>query len=730
MAKDPKELEDQWASLGDNIAKIDKELGANVDKLIGAKSQQLSIQQDITKAMQLSVAAQKAGNKELADEAKGYESVLKKIKHQSKLNDRIAKQMSLINDQAQDLVGNIETFIKKLPGGNMLVKAFGIDKLGSALTTSLNKAAAVLAKNGSAGAALSAFSASAMALINPFTIVAAIIAGLALVFINFEKKAKGIAEATGLTLSQSKALVKEAKAASAAKGIELATSTDILAVQKATIKEFGIGTMLSGKQAANIADIGRSFGIGAEKAAAVTNEFMRMGMGGEDAKNSLLDVSAAALKAGVSVGTVTADIAANAKDVAKYFGGNVKSLKKAAVEAAKMGVSLKTMASVADGLLKFEDSIAAQFEFQAMTGKMINFDKARQLALDGKIAEATQEVLSNVGSLAEFDAMRPMAQRKLAAATGMTVDELTKSLAIQEKLGNGDEAQMKAAMALGLSASELAGMQPEQLKALLAQQEASGQIAKDFAVLKDELTAALIPAGKVLVQLFSAITPIVQGISLLLIPIVDAFTGLHGLITFSTEGLTNMQKILGTILGIYTAIKGVMLGQQAIQGVKLAMAAKEGGFAKKKQLLESKGLVKNIGMAVMKAFAFLGPILGAIAAIGITAMGYKFLNAGDVSIDPNGGPVVSSPREGTIFQGTKNDGVSMSPSHGLGGGAETGNTTPNRSSNTGGGMGSVAQALATTNALLRQILEQGTVIEMDGQLVGQVVRTADSYRRK
>ena len=56
----------------------------------------------------------------------------------------------------------------------------------------------------------------------------------------------------------------------------------------------------------------------------------------------------------------------------------------------------------------------------------------------------------------------------------------------------------------------------------------------------------------------------------------------------------------------------------------------------------------------------------------------------------------------------------MSPSHGA----------------DGGGGGNVAAAIAQTNALLRELISMGTVIEMDGQLVGQVVRTADSFRRK
>ena len=40
------------------------------------------------------------------------------------------------------------------------------------------------------------------------------------------------------------------------------------------------------------------------------------------------DLAAEAMKAGVNVGAVTADVAANAKSTAKYFGGNVKALKK------------------------------------------------------------------------------------------------------------------------------------------------------------------------------------------------------------------------------------------------------------------------------------------------------------------------------------------------------------------------------------------------------------------
>ena len=656
-------------------ADLQQQLLRDEAKILQAADQRLDIAQterDLAREMsQLREKKYKISKQQYDAEMNAFklnQKVLERLKQQNKTMQNIRKTVGNVNDQMAGLVEGAKSFIGALPGGAALNKLLGFDELTDGLTASFNAAGAAMMQEGATFAdGLKAFGGAAKGLINPFTIIAALVAGLVAVFVNFEKKAKGIAEATGLTLSQSKALVKEAKSVARSSELNLATSTDILEVQKATVKEFGNANMLSGAIAGNIAETGKAFGIGAEKAAAVTNEFMRMGMGGEDASLALQAVSADALKAGVSVGKVTEDIAANAKEVSKYFGGNVKALREAAVQAAKLGVELSTMAKVADGLLNFEDSISAQFEFQAMTGKMVNFDLARQLALDGKIAEATQEVLSNVGSLAEFEAMRPLAQRQLAKATGMTVSELTKSMAIQEKLGTSDEARVKAAKDLGLTTAEITNMSPQQLQTLVAQQELTGQIAKDFSAAADDLSNALMPIGKVLLQIFTGIANVVGYM-------VDGFTVMAPLLTgiAITMGVIYRKKI-GTAIASMAENAFNTFGKVPILGFGLAAAAVATGV----------GMIKNAS------------------------------KVGDLSIDPNGGPVVMSPREGGLFQGTRNDGVSMSPSHG-----------------SSGGGGNVAAAIAQTNALLRELISMGTVIEMDGQLVAKTIRTSDSYRRR
>ena len=77
--------------------------------------------------------------------------------------------------------------------------------------------------------------------------------------------------------------------------------------------------------------------------------------------------------------------------------------------------------------------------------------------------------------------------------------------------------------------------------------------------------------------------------------------------------------------------------------------------------------------AIYQAFGAMG-IVGIALAAGAVALMYSKVNkakaqeTGDLGIDPNGGPVVASPQEGTLFQGSTNDGVSMSPDHGTSGG--------------------------------------------------------------
>lgn len=470
---------------------------------------------------------------------------------------------------AVDTADAVASIFDSIPGGGYLFKALGGDKLEGQLINATANGFASMAKSLDTGkgklqalrAGMQAFNATV--LLNPMTLVLGAIAavtvavvGLVSLFRKVSQSAHEVAEATGLTYAQSKLLVKQSMTQVSSLDNQLSLQKDILAVATETASEFGTMAMLSSEQTHNISEIGLAFGYGAKQAAQVNNQFLRMGMNANDAADAQRNVAAEAVKAGVNVGMVTKDIADNAADMAKFFGSNVKALTKAALQAAKLGISLKTMADVSEGLLKFEDSISAQFEFQALTGRQINLDAARELALRGDIAGATKEVLGAVGSIADFDNMSFLARKKLAEATGMSVDELQKSLIVQSKLKNLNEEDLATMNALGLSASELKNMSAEQIQQKIAEKQANEKMTASFESMKAIVAGALLPAAEALMGAFAAISPILKVIGHIAAAILAPITLLGSIINGTTDDLSTMQVVLGSIGGAMALIYG------------------------------------------------------------------------------------------------------------------------------------------------------------------------------
>ena len=120
------------------------------------------------------------------------------------------------------------------------------------------------------------------------------------------------------------------------------------------------------------------------------------------------------------------DVSSNAELFAEFAMAGADGMAKAAVEAAKVGGSLSTILGSAEKLLSFESSISAQFKAQVLTGKMINTEKARQLALDGDIAGLTSEIQSIVGGVGDIQSLNVIQRKSVADAIGISVGDLLK----------------------------------------------------------------------------------------------------------------------------------------------------------------------------------------------------------------------------------------------------------------------------------------------------------------
>jgi len=177
---------------------------------------------------------------------------------------------------------------------------------------------------------------------------------------------------------------------------------------------------------------------------------------------------------------------------------------KAVIQAQKLGLTLEQTKKISSGLLNFEDSISAELEAELITGKDLNLEKARSLALQGKTAEAAEEIAKQVGSSAEFSRMNVIAQESLAKAANLTVDELADSLVKREAIAKIQRNE------LGENGKRLT--QEEAATKLKEQQmSATEKMAAASDKLKESLSSVIAgPLGKIVDTISGVIDKIAQ----------------------------------------------------------------------------------------------------------------------------------------------------------------------------------------------------------------------------
>ena len=549
IARD-KEIED----ISSSIAAMSKDILGTKGSLFQLTSDEVDKQKELVsekikeiKKLQQGVDGRTTEGRLLKDQLAYAEEMNFKLDRQSTLigtaqYERMQGAFEQANDAADELGDKVSGLFDKLPGGGFLARALGLNDVSKKLKTGVNAGFQAMNTHiaqggtmmGGLTAGVKAFNTALK--VNPLLLVVAAGAALFGMLSKAEAEERKLSEATGLTLSEARALTHETEqyVGNPLKR-QLATSEDILAVQSEMISNMGNMGRLQTGVAQQVAESGKAFGYGAQQAAAIQQSFMSMGASGQEAADAQDELAANALKAGVNVGRVMKDVAENSEDAMRYMGGNVEEIGKAAIKAAKLGVNLKTMTKVSDKLLNINDSLTAQFEFQALSGKQINLDKARELALEGKIAEATQSVFEQVGSMADFNKMSRFEKEKLAEATGMEVGEIAKGLALQEKRRDLDDDQMAAAAGLNLSAKQLAEMSAEEIKAEITKQRAAEKSTAAFQELITSLKTAFMPLAEALGGILSTFAPLIQLISIPLKVVGKVFGFLfNGMGIFST----------------------------------------------------------------------------------------------------------------------------------------------------------------------------------------------------
>jgi hypothetical protein len=311
--------------------------------------------------------------------------------------------------------------------------------------------------------------------------------------------------------------------------------------------------------------LGTTFGITDSEAGGLTN----MSNFAVIMSKSMGQVVKESLKLGKGLLTTKAAIMVVGKispSIAIAFKKGSVELLKAAQRAKLLGIELDDVADFGDKLLEIESSLEAEMTARVITGRQLNFDMARQYALQGDIASLQSEMLNQLGSMAEFQKMNRLQQKYMSDAFGMTVDEVAKLLAAQEKLVELGIDQTKMDELQTLNAAELADeikkTNNEKLKGYLqtlAKEKESASINErinDFMTkIREKIAGTLIP----LLQQAHHFLDSAKGAEFLdsiVKAIYVTFKAIVPVVKFLAENMWILGAALGAFVG-FKALKGI-----------------------------------------------------------------------------------------------------------------------------------------------------------------------------
>jgi hypothetical protein len=459
----------------------------------------------------------------------------------------------------------------------------------------------------------------------PLVLIGLLLAAALDSFTEISAASKKFREETGLTASQSKDLdnqVKNIRNNFSQLGIKADDVYDTIGALKG---EFADNARLSEAVVSSMTILNKNFGIAQKDAAKVSMIMQSMaGLSAETAQGVSQQVAEMANLAGVAPSQVFKDIADSAEETYTYFKGDINLIARQAIEARRLGSTLKDVLKTTEDLLDFENGIEKELVAATFVGGQFNLSQARALAYAGKNVEAQKEILRQVERTGKFADQDMFTKKVLADAAGMTVEQLTKQLQIQKLLsGLSDDDALKAQAAIDKGLN-LNGLTQDQLmnktKELAKQEE-----------IADKVT-----------QMENAFKGIVASLGTALLPLME---GLAPLVTMVAEAFGFVFKVLNFIPGVFPAIIAGLTAMW-LMTMKVAIAAKMAAIAK---VWSAYGAMPFIGVAL--AAGVVGALISSVA---------KAKSVGDVMSPANGRTQIST-KEGELLNLSPNDDLVAAP---------------------------------------------------------------------
>lgn len=600
---------DNAASIQERIARIEQEKASIAKRYFGKNKEIGKIMQDT-----LSKEQQRLTTVDMVD----------------KKSQGLADTMSGALDGLQSKLGSIPVLggmLEKITSGPLEKMKASIGDAAKRFVVGFDEAS----KGGKAGimgfvkSSIGGFRAMGVAMLTGpqaiiFGLLAVIAAGIA-AFAKMEAGAKAFRDETGLLNSQTQQMqtnINNVYMETAQLG---ASMEDVAKAAADFTNEFGGIEQPAANTMKSMTVLSKNFGVSTQDAAKLNKAFQNMsGMSEEVAQSNLESLTHLAKQAGVAPGKIMADIADSAEEANGFFRGNVQAMGAAAINAAKLGTSLKKAVAVSKGLLNYQSSVSGEMEASAILGTNLNFSQSRYLAAQGDVVGAQSEMVKQLRNSVDLQNLSVFEQEALEKATGMTLGEMQNMARIQE-LGLSTEGERGKLLQQALkNGMDISKMSKEEINAatdkLALEQERQGKLeamGNKLSAIGSSLLQAFMPIGEMIVGALGVVMPIIDGVfgvisnavsSLLnaFKPIKTIFNDIFG--GGEAGGFASVMETIGKIIG-----GPIVFGFNLMaNGIKMVISFLEGAYNILKGMVTfDLGMIfdgiMNIGEGLLRKFA-------------------------------------------------------------------------------------------------------------------------------
>ena len=586
-----------------DIASSTRQFEQNIGEVLSGTKTLASLQKDIAnseKARQrLQVEARQALNKmnfsqtQITEALKNQEGLYRLINssttslsnaetdllflyadQQSVLEEQVGEMQQLENrarniDDAFGLAGGsaeaLSGILGKL-GASKLTQRLGIDdavkntrEFASQITEGGSRSATLGDKFKVAGNLAKELGGNLMKSLGPLALIAIAVEEIIDAFKMIDSAAGDTAKNLGVSYNAAQQMTSEMNNVAMASNDIIVNTQNLVAAQNTLNGMFGTTVQFSGKMAEDFASLQERLGLSEEAMKGFVQLTMNTGKG---LKENFHEVSNTVLKLNqqnkiqLSAKVIQEGIGKAGAAFRLTMKGSTEEMAKSVFNAKKLGLEISDIAKTQSSLLDFESSIGNELEAELLTGRELNLEKARALALTGKTGELAAELSKEVGTAAEFGNMNVLAQDALAKSFGFSREELAGMLESQETLAkiqkagytdmNTAQEEYNKLVASGASQAELDAKFKD--KALNSQLQTVSQQARMEAIvtrLKEVFVSLVEPLMPVVALLGDLFEGIVKPLMASLGPLIkDISTGLMAV-------LKPVMQILGPMLSAF-----------------------------------------------------------------------------------------------------------------------------------------------------------------------------------